>query len=63
MAQFVGVLALLLSETPVLPLNVHRYTSALTLAMDNLRPNNSTVLGIHPNCLSIGRISRRTTVF
>jgi hypothetical protein len=46
MGQFVGVLALLLSETPVLQFNVTRYTIALRQAMNNLTPNNSTVLGI-----------------
>jgi hypothetical protein len=39
-----GVLALLLSETPVLPFNVTRYTTGLRQAMNNLTPNNSTVL-------------------
>ncbi|CAF4804566.1 unnamed protein product, partial [Rotaria sp. Silwood2] len=34
MAQFTGVLALILSESPVLPLNVSRYASALTDAMN-----------------------------
>jgi len=44
MAQLMGVLGLLLSENPVLPLNVTRYTTALTQAMNNLQPNNPTVL-------------------
>jgi hypothetical protein len=46
MGQLTGVLALLLSETPILPLNVSRYTLALTQAMNNLQSNDSTVLGI-----------------
>ena len=46
MGQFTGVLALLLSETPVLPLNVNRYTVALTQAMNNLKPNDPSVLGM-----------------
>jgi hypothetical protein len=46
MAQFTGALALLLSESPVLPLNVSRYTLALTEAMNNLAPINSSVLGM-----------------
>jgi hypothetical protein len=46
MAQFAGVLALLLSETPVLPLNVDRYTSALTMAIEGLQSKNRTVFGI-----------------
>jgi hypothetical protein len=45
MGQFMGVLALLLSETPVLKFNVTRYTTALTQAMNNLKPTNATVLG------------------
>jgi len=44
MGQLTGVLALLLSENPVLPLNVTRYTTALTQAMNNLELNDSTVL-------------------
>ena len=50
MGQFMGVLALLLSETPLLQLNVTRYISALKLAIGNLKPINSTVLGIKNNC-------------
>jgi hypothetical protein len=46
MAQFTGVLALLLSETPVLPLNVSRYTLALTEAMNNLPPIDSSLLSM-----------------
>ena len=46
MAQLTGVLALLLSETPVLPLNVTRYTVALTQAMNNLKPSNSADLSM-----------------
>jgi hypothetical protein len=46
MAQLTGVLALLLSDTPVLPLNVTRYTTALTQAMNNLNPANPADLGI-----------------
>jgi hypothetical protein len=46
MGQFTGVLALLLSETPVLPLNVTRYKSALQQAMNSLETNNSAVLGM-----------------
>ncbi len=49
MGQFMGVLALLLSETPVLPLNVTRYIPALKIAISNLRPINSTILGIQKN--------------
>ncbi len=50
MGQFMGVLALLLSETPVLPLNVTRYIPALKLAIDNLQPTNATVLSIKNKC-------------
>jgi len=46
MGQFMGILALLLSETPVLQLNVTRYTIALRQAMSNLQPNNIAVLSI-----------------
>jgi len=46
MGQLIGVLALLLSETPVLPLNVSRYTSALWQAMNSLKPNDTSVLGM-----------------
>jgi hypothetical protein len=42
MGQLTGVLALLLSETPVLPLNVSRYTSALMRAVNSLQSINST---------------------
>ncbi|CAF1229294.1 unnamed protein product [Rotaria sordida] len=44
MGQFIGVLVLLLSETPVLQFNVTRYTTALMQAMNNLKPNDPTVL-------------------
>ncbi|CAF2468459.1 unnamed protein product [Rotaria sp. Silwood2] len=40
MAQFTGVLALILSESSVLPLNVSRYASALTDAMNSLEIAN-----------------------
>jgi hypothetical protein len=43
MAQLMGVLGLLLSENPALPLNVTRYTTALTQAMNNLQPNDPTL--------------------
>ena len=45
MAQFIGVLGLLLSESPVLPLNVTRYVLALKLAIDGLKVTNASVLG------------------
>jgi hypothetical protein len=44
MAQFTGVLALLLSETPVLRFNVTRYAPALRQAMNNLQPSDPAVL-------------------
>ncbi|CAF1172104.1 unnamed protein product [Adineta steineri] len=44
MGQFMGVLILLLSETPVLQFNVTRYTLALRQAMNNLKINDSTIL-------------------
>jgi hypothetical protein len=44
--QLTGVLALILSESPLLPLNVSRYTSALRQAMNNLKPANAAVLSI-----------------
>ncbi|CAF1641949.1 unnamed protein product, partial [Rotaria sordida] len=44
MGQFIGVLVLLLSETPVLQFNVTRYTTALMQAMNNLKPNDPTIL-------------------
>jgi hypothetical protein len=53
MAQFWGVLALLLSETPVLQFNVTRYTIGLTQAMNSLKPNNATVLSMKNNCFNI----------
>ncbi len=46
MGQLTGVLALLLSESPVLPMNVGRYTSALRQAMGNLQPNDNSVLSM-----------------
>ena len=52
MAQLTGVLALLLSETPVLPLNVDRYTSALAMAIENLQPKNRVVFGMNSNYFS-----------
>lgn len=45
MAQFVGVLGLLLSETPVIPLNVTRYVPALKLAINGLKVDNASILG------------------
>lgn len=45
MAQFWGVLALVLSETPVMPLNVTRYTDALLEGLNGLQPANISVLG------------------
>ncbi|CAM4743118.1 unnamed protein product [Rotaria magnacalcarata] len=44
MGQLMGVVALFLSETPVLQFNVSRYTVALREAMNNLKPNNPAVL-------------------
>ena len=61
MGQFMGVLALLLSETPLLQLNVTRYISALKLAIGNLKPINSTVLGIQNNC-SYNQIKNRKSI-
>jgi hypothetical protein len=46
MSQLTGVLALLLSETPILPFNVTRYTTALIQAMNNLKPNDSRILSM-----------------
>ena len=46
MGQLTGVLALLLSETPVLPLNVTRYKTALQQSMDGLTVDNAAVLGM-----------------
>ena len=46
MAQFVGVLGLLLSETPVLKLNVTRYLHAFKLAIDGLKVKDATILGM-----------------
>ena len=46
MAQLTGVLALLLSETPVLPFNVSRYTAALTQATNNFPPIDSSLLSM-----------------
>lgn len=51
MAQLTGVLALLLSENPVLPLNVDRYTSALTMAIESLQSNNNVNLSMHRHSL------------
>ncbi|CAF4313583.1 unnamed protein product, partial [Rotaria magnacalcarata] len=42
--QLMGVVALFLSETPVLQFNVSRYTVALREAMNNLKPNNPAAL-------------------
>ncbi|CAF0745500.1 unnamed protein product [Adineta steineri] len=44
MGQFMGVLILLLSETPILQLNVTRYTFALRQTMNNLKINDPTIL-------------------
>ncbi len=41
MGQFVGVLALLISETPVLSFNVSRYAAILQETMRNI-PQNDT---------------------
>jgi hypothetical protein len=41
MGQFVGVLALLISETPVLSFNVSRYVAVLQEIMKNI-PQNDT---------------------
>jgi len=41
MGQFVGVLALLISETPVLSFNVSRYVVVLQEIMNNI-PQNDT---------------------
>jgi hypothetical protein len=41
MGQFVGVLGLLLSETPVLPLNATRYATALQEIMKNTQQNDT----------------------
>jgi len=47
MGQFMGVLALLLSETPILHLNVTRYIIALSQAIDSLQPTDPAVLSIN----------------
>jgi hypothetical protein len=41
MGQFVGILALLLSETPVLPFNVTRYATILKQTMTNIKQNDT----------------------
>jgi hypothetical protein len=41
MAQFVGVLALLISETPVLSFNVSRYGAVLQETIGNLLQNDT----------------------
>jgi len=41
MGQFVGVLGLLLSETPVLPFNVTRYATVLQETMKNIQQNET----------------------
>jgi len=48
MAQFVGVLALLISEPPLLKFNVTRYTVTLTQILNSLLPavSNATIFGI-----------------
>ncbi len=59
MAQFMGVLALMLSETPMLHLNVTRYIPALKLVIDSLSPINSTVLGMQNICFQDQRGKRK----
>lgn len=41
MAQFIGVLGLLLCETPVLPFNVTRYVTVLKQTKYNTQRNDS----------------------
>jgi hypothetical protein len=41
MGQFVGILGLLLSETPVLLFNVTRYTIVLKQTMNNIHQNDT----------------------
>ena len=45
MAQLWGVLGLILSESPILPLNVTRYQKALLDGVNGLRPANISLLG------------------
>ena len=45
MGQLTGVLALILSESPVLPLNISRYALALKEIMTTLNTTNPTDLG------------------
>ncbi|CAF2498907.1 unnamed protein product [Rotaria sp. Silwood2] len=44
MGQFVGVLALILSETHILPFNVTRYTIAIKQSMKNIQQNDTQFL-------------------
>ncbi len=41
MGQFVGILGLLLSETPILPLNVTRYATVLQETMKKIQQNDT----------------------
>jgi hypothetical protein len=46
MGQFWGILAMILSETPVLQFNVTRYTTALYQGLQSLKPANVSLLGM-----------------
>ncbi|CAF4171678.1 unnamed protein product, partial [Adineta steineri] len=46
LGQFTGVLALILCETPVLPFNVNRYTTALRQTIDSFKTNDSTMFDL-----------------
>ena len=53
MAQLTGVLALILSEKPVLPLNVSRYTFALNNIIDGFSINSNINFSKNANLLDI----------
>ena len=43
MGRFTGMIALMLAESPVLPLNVTRYTTALRLIISQLTQSNPSI--------------------
>lgn len=46
MSQLTGVLALILSESPIIPLNISRYTTVLKEMITNFRMLDPKDLGI-----------------
>ena len=60
MGQFTGVLALILAESPVLPLNVSRYPTALSQIITDLKADGNANLNLSKNSVPFMCSSQQT---